>query len=79
MKILEAKKPDEVLKKLKEMHEKANRKIEPVFVERVKHKEVPITVVKEVEKQVVVEKIVEKIVEVPVFKEKVVEKFIDRP
>ena len=48
MKMVEAKKPDQILTKLKEMYEKANRKIEPVFIERVKEKQVPITVVKEV-------------------------------
>ena len=48
MNIVDAKNPDEVVPKLKEMHEKANRKIEPIFVERVKFKEVPITVIKEV-------------------------------
>lgn len=83
MKIVQVRNPDEIMPRLKEMEEKANRKLEPVFVERVKEKEVPVIVekVKEVEKEVEVEKIViqEKIVEVPVFKEKIVERFIDKP
>ena len=46
MKILEAKNPDEILTKLKALEEKANRKLEPVFLERVKTKEVPVIIEK---------------------------------
>ena len=44
MSIVEAKSPDEILPQLKKMEEKANRKIEPVFIERVKEKQVPVIV-----------------------------------
>lgn len=46
MKILDAKNPDEILTKLKALEEKANRKLEPVFLERVKTKEVPVIIEK---------------------------------
>ena len=46
MKIVGAKNPEEVLSKLKTMYEKANQKIEPIFIERIKVKEVPVTVEK---------------------------------
>jgi hypothetical protein len=38
MKMIAAKTPDEILMKLKALEEKANRKLEPVFLERVKTK-----------------------------------------
>ena len=44
MKVVQAKNPNEVIVKLKDMEEKANRKIEPIFIERIKEKQVPITV-----------------------------------
>ena len=44
MNIVEAKCPDEVLSQLKKMEEKANRKVEPVFIERIKEKSVPVYV-----------------------------------
>ena len=43
MNVVKAKIPEEILPQLKKMEEKANRKIEPVFIERVKEKEVPVT------------------------------------
>jgi SOS-response transcriptional repressor LexA len=46
MKILDAKNPDEILTKLKALEEKANKKLEPVFLERVKTKEVPVIIEK---------------------------------
>ena len=54
MKILQVKDPDEIISKIKEIEEKANRKIEPVFVERIKEKEVPVVV----EKLIPMEKVV---------------------
>lgn len=36
MKVVQAKNPNEVIVKLKDMEEKANRKIEPIFIERIK-------------------------------------------
>lgn len=42
MEMLDVKGIDEVMAKMKIVLEKANRKIEPVFVERIKVKEVPV-------------------------------------
>lgn len=52
MKILKVKNIDEVLPILRKMEEKANQKLQPVFVEKIKEKEVPVIVekVKEVQK-----------------------------
>lgn len=70
---------DSIPKKLQELVDRANRKMEPIFVERIKYKEVavPVEVIKEIEKQVIVYQ--EKIVEVPIFREKVVERYVERP
>lgn len=70
---------DSIPNKLKELIDRANKKMEPIFVERIKYKEVavPVEVVKQVEKQVIVYQ--EKIVEVPIFREKVVERYVERP
>ena len=46
MKIIQVKDPDEILPKLKDMEERANKKIEPVFIERIKEKQVPVIVEK---------------------------------
>lgn len=63
---------DNIPNKLKDLIERANKKIDPIFVERIKYKQVavPVEVIKQVEKQVIVYQ--EKIVEVPVFRQKVV-------
>ena len=60
MDTLHASTPEEIIPNLTKLDEKANRKIEPVFIERVKEKEVPIIIekIKEVEKAVVIQNMV---------------------